>query len=273
MFGYVYPSKMDLTFRDYFKFRAYYCGICKSIKKNYGEVSRLCINYDVTFLAVLLSSVYKSSDKPVQMRCILNPLTRKKIVVNEFVDYCASMNMLLAYFKLLDNYSDDKSVAALMGTKIIHRSFVTAKNKYPEKARKLQEYLDLMNQLEVTDNSTLNQLADIFGKLLGEIFAYNYNASESELLRTIGYNIGKYIYILDCYEDLPHDIKKKRFNPLIHSHSDEARQVVSCQLEKILQELNNLIEQLELKQSKEIIYNIVKLGLKNTAESVMNEKR
>ena len=47
MFGYVKINKMDLTFREYEHYRGYYCGLCKYLKDNHGEISRLSLNYNI----------------------------------------------------------------------------------------------------------------------------------------------------------------------------------------------------------------------------------
>ena len=47
MFGYVKINKMDLTFREYEHYRGYYCGLCKYLKDNHGEISRVSLNYEI----------------------------------------------------------------------------------------------------------------------------------------------------------------------------------------------------------------------------------
>ena len=56
MFGYVEPDKPELKIREFEVFRGYYCGVCKSIGKRFGQVPRISLNYDLAFLAVLLDS-------------------------------------------------------------------------------------------------------------------------------------------------------------------------------------------------------------------------
>ena len=42
-----------------------------------------------------------------------------------------------------------------------------------------------------------------------------YEKYSEEDLKKIGFNIGKYIYILDAYEDLEKDEKSNAYNPLL----------------------------------------------------------
>lgn len=96
MFGYVRINKMDLTFREYEHYKAYYCGLCKYLKRNHTELSRMTINYDITFLIVLLSSIYQPSAQVFHEKCIVDPVKKKKHIINEITEYAASMNILLS---------------------------------------------------------------------------------------------------------------------------------------------------------------------------------
>mgnify|MGYP003196706591 FL=1 len=96
MFGYVRINKMDLTFREFDYYKGYYCGLCKYLKENHGEVSRLSLNYDITFLIVILTALYKLDSDITYERCIANPLKKKMRIVNEITEYAASMNILLS---------------------------------------------------------------------------------------------------------------------------------------------------------------------------------
>ena len=55
MFGLVVPEKPEMKVKEYEQFNAIYCGICKSIARRLGTLPRFVLNYDLTFLAVLLS--------------------------------------------------------------------------------------------------------------------------------------------------------------------------------------------------------------------------
>jgi len=59
MYGYVVPVKAELGQADFCLYRAFYCGICKSIGKQYGQMPRFTTSYDITFLSVLLHDVTK----------------------------------------------------------------------------------------------------------------------------------------------------------------------------------------------------------------------
>ena len=55
MFGYIKPSKGQLRICEYEAYQAVYCGMCHVLQREYGTVSRLFLNYDFVFLAMLLA--------------------------------------------------------------------------------------------------------------------------------------------------------------------------------------------------------------------------
>ena len=57
MLGYVKIDKGELKVREYEVYCGYYCGICKSIGRRYGQLPRMALSYDAAFLAILLASI------------------------------------------------------------------------------------------------------------------------------------------------------------------------------------------------------------------------
>ena len=55
MFGYVRPSLGRLSQEDTARFSAMYCGLCRALGRRCGKAASLILNYDFTFLAVLLA--------------------------------------------------------------------------------------------------------------------------------------------------------------------------------------------------------------------------
>ena len=53
MFGYVLPLTAELKVREWHAYRAYYCGLCKELKREYGFLSRFLLNYDLVLPALL----------------------------------------------------------------------------------------------------------------------------------------------------------------------------------------------------------------------------
>jgi len=272
MFGYVKVNKMDLTYREYEHYRGYYCGLCKCLKDNHGEISRLSLNYDITFLVLVLTSVYKPKSKVIEEGCITNPFKKKKKIINEITEYAASMNVLLAYYKLEDNLKDDKGLKDIISYNLYKNKLKRAYEKYPKKAEIIKEQLDILYNLEMKKNTNIDLVSNTFGNLMSEIFAYKEDEYESEL-RRIGFNIGKYIYLLDAYEDLDKDYKKGRYNPFIDyiDKKEELKQRVDKLISLCLGMLSNSIDRLNLKMNTGIIENIVYSGVYLRYQNILNK--
>lgn len=262
MFGYVKINKMDLTFREYEHYRGYYCGLCKYLKDNHGEISRLSLNYDITFLILILTSVYRPKPTVLEEGCIVNPFKKKKKIINEITEYAASMNVLLTYYKLEDNLKDDKGIKDILAYNIYKGKLKLAYEKYPEKAEVIKNQLDILYSLEQEKNINIDLVSNTFGNLMSEIFAYKKDEFEKDL-RKIGFNVGKYIYLLDAYEDLDKDYEKGRYNPFIE-YIDK-REELKIRADKLigmsLGMLGRSIDNLNLKVNTGIIENIVYSGV------------
>jgi hypothetical protein len=262
MFGYVRINKMDLTFREYEHYKAYYCGLCKYLKRNHTELSRMTINYDITFLIVLLSSIYQPSAQVFHEKCIVDPVKKKKHIINEITEYAASMNILLAYYKLEDDVNDEGDIKSKLVRRAYRKSFKTAYDKYPQKADFIKACLGELRSLEEDQSTSIDQTSNCFARLLEEIFDYK-DDEYRDRLRKVGFNIGKYIYIMDAYEDLDQDLEKGRYNPF-SSYKDD-REGLKVKVDKLigmtLARLEEAILNLDIKVNKSIIDNIIYSGV------------
>lgn len=272
MFGYVRINKMDLTFREFDTYKGYYCGLCKYLKENHGEISRLSLNYDITFLILLLTSVYRPKSTLTKEVCIANPIKKKNRIVNEVTEYAASMNVLLTYYKLEDNLHDDKGIKDIIAYNLYKGKLKKAYEKYPKKADYIKSQLEELQKLESENSTNIDKVSNTFGNLMGEIFAYKEDDFEGKL-RSIGFNIGKYIYILDAYEDLDKDIKKGRYNPFIEyiDKKEELIKKVDKLISISLGYLSQSIDELHIKTNVEIIDNIIYSGVYLRYKNILNK--
>lgn len=272
MFGYIKINKMDLTFREYEHYRGYYCGLCKCLKDNHGEISRLSLNYDITFLVLILTAIYRPKSTIIEEGCITNPFKKKKKIINEITEYAASMNVLLTYYKLEDNVKDDNRLKDKIAYNVYKGRLKSAYEKYPKKAEFIKEQLEILYNLEQEKNTNIDLVSNTFGKLMSEIFAYKEDECESEL-RNIGFNIGKYIYLLDAYEDLDNDYKNGRYNPFIDyiDRKEELKERVDKLISISLGMVSRKIDKLNLKVNTSIIENIIYSGVYLRYQNILEE--
>lgn len=263
---------MDLTFREYEHYRAYYCGLCKTLKRDFTETSRVSINYDITFLILILTSVYNPKSEIFYEKCVANPIKEKKHMKNEFTDYAAAMNILLTYYKLEDNVEDRGDLKDKIARKLYKKSYKKALAIYPEKAEKIKKHLQELSNLEKEESDSIDKTSNTFGELMREIFTYKED-EYTERLREVGFNIGKYIYILDAYEDLDKDIENNEYNPFkkYKDNREELKEKVEKNIMMCLSRLENAILSLNIQVNNGIINNIIYSGIYLRYKGILNK--
>lgn len=275
MFGYVTPYKMELKIKDYEKFKSYYCGLCKSIKTHYGNIPRMSLNYDITFLAILLDSL--NDEKPIYKKehCIVHPI-RKKIILqdNSALAYAAFSNTILFYYKLLDDINDDNSLKSKLLCPIFKKSIKKSKLEFQKLIKYIEDKLkDLYNIEHSKQFNSLDEISHPFAQLTGYILSYykSDNNKVSTTLFNLGYNLGKWIYIIDALDDLEKDMKKNNFNPiniLFNKESNDYETLkynITDRLEFILLNCSrhclSYLNELNLQKNKELLFNIFQYGM------------
>jgi hypothetical protein len=291
MFGYVTPCKMEMKIKDYEKFKAYYCGLCNSIKNNFGNVPRLTLNFDMTFLAVLLDSLSENKCNFTEFSCFVHPLKKKVMINNNLaLDYAAFCNTTLAYYKLVDDVQDNKTVKSKVFSIFLKNYLSKVPIEYKDVMTYIEKKLFLLNTLEATprdigtdEQLSLDELSHVFADLTGFIISFYYkDASFKEDLYWLGYNLGKWIYIIDAYDDLEKDLKSDSFNAInsllnaesldFNSFSKLIKPRIDFILTTCADQCLKYLNRLPLIKNEDILYNILELGLMEKMDKVFNKK-
>lgn len=285
MFGYVTPCKMELKIKDFEKFKAYYCGLCKSIKNNFGNLPRLTLNYDMTFLALLLDSLSEEQYTVEKQFCTIHPAKKRVVITeNSALDYGAFCNVLLTYHKLLDNYTDENSLKSKIYASLLSIYLKKAPLEYTDIGLKISESLKLLNNEEQNPKEkSLDELSHHFADLTGYILAaYEKDKACCESLYSLGYNLGKWIYIIDAYDDLEKDIKEKKFNSINSAFNSKklpylefvplVKERINFSLTMCAQACIENLNKLPIKRSYDLLYNILQYGLMERMDKVFNGK-
>lgn len=275
MFGYVRPEKELLLMRDFNRYRSIYCGLCKTIKERYGNLPRLTVTYDMTFLATLLLSLSREDSEIVREGCLLNPMTKKAISKNHpALDFAADGSIILAYYSALDNAQDEKPVKGRFQSLLLKRSGRKAGRLHPELSAKIEVILQELSEIEKGDYDPA--AADIFGRLLAEVFtegARLLDHPDRELLirvlPDVGFALGKWIYLLDAFDDREDDLHNKQWNPLLKFSEPDSRNFVEETLRECEEEVDRLLALLPYQRDGVIIGNIATIGLPGTRERVL----
>lgn len=291
MFGYVTPLKPELKIREYNQFKSYYCGVCFAIKNLYGNIPRMTLNYDMTFLALLLDGLIKEDLNIELKRCIAHPDKKKPVILNNTaINYAASMNVSLIYYKLLDDINDDnslKSKFSLLFMKPYHKSFPDSIVKINSV---IEKNLNKLSSLEKTkDFKFIDEICDPFSIIVGTIlkeFPYELKNDSKELreqLYLFGYSLGKWIYLMDALDDLEEDMKNNKFNPINFLYNkdnlpykeflDNIKQRLEFSIFNCAYTCKEILDSLPLNRNKDILENIINLGMMDKYIKVTNKCR
>ncbi len=261
MFGYVMTNRPELKIREYDRYRAYYCGLCTALKKEYGFLGRLTLNYDMTFLVMLLSGLYEPECHHTCKRCVAHPLVKHEEITSEISSYAADLNIIMAYCNMLDDWKDEKKLSRLLLAFALRGKMKKACRRRPEKAEKIKEFLDRLSELEKTDETNFEEPSGLFGQIMGEVFAYRDDFWKDRLY-SCGFYLGKFIYLLDAYEDIEEDILQGRYNPLKSIYRNEDFEAKWEQvLTENIAECTGYFEQLPITEDAEIMRNILYSGV------------
>lgn len=260
MFGYLTASVQQLTEEQALRYKSFYCGVCISLKRRHGQLSRLTLNYDLSFLVLLLSSLYEPEESVEESCCVVHPFKKQCMRFNEMSDYAADMNLMLAYLKCMDNWQDDGSILSLTEAAALKKSYNELSARYPRQHQAMQSALAALHAMEKERNEDADAAATCFGSLMAEILVYKEDRW-SGTLRAMGMALGRFIYIMDAVMDLDADTRKNSYNPFRRYYGLDNEGRFRDILKMLLAECVYHFDKLPLVQDADILKNILCLGL------------
>ncbi len=261
MFGYIVTHREQLDECQRQQYRGYYCGLCRTLQQRYGRWGQAALNYDMTFLYVLLSSLYEPKEQTLFHRCIVHPLNKQRQILSPLAEYCADMTILLAYYNAMDDWQDDHNHRKRFYAERLSGAAREVSEKYPRQSRAVVENIERINQLERQQEINLDAVANCFGNMMGEIFD-PYEDNWSPKLRSLGENLGKFIYFMDAWEDARKDLRHKNYNPLLQL-KDDPQYAEKCKgiLTMFLADAAAAFEALPIVDNGPILRNILYAGV------------
>ncbi len=268
MFGYVRIYKPELRIKEYEMYKAVYCTLCKKLGKEYGLLARFTLSYDFTFLALLKMALKDEECAINNGRCAFYPLKKCNYCTqnDEDFDFSVAAAMIMLYFKLVDNLNDEKGFSRLkylLMKPAFSASYKKAKRKYPQINAIFEEYFSDQQSIESSGSENIDAASEPTAKMLSGVFAFC-DSKENKALKRLGYCIGRYIYILDAAADCKTDIKKGRYNP--YKNTENLKEKALNQIEFCINEAAISFEEINIKRFKNILGNIIYLGLEDTAQ-------
>ena len=273
MFGYVVTNKQELKIREFDLYRSFYCGLCRELKESYGISGQISLSYDLTFVILLLSALYEAPVRKGTTRCIIHPVMKQTVRKNSITEFAADMNVLLTYYKCMDDWADEKKILKRSYAALLHRAEKRLSKQYPEKVLLIKKGLSELSRMEADNEKDLDKLAGCSGRIMQEILVYRADAWEPHL-RKLGFYLGKFIYILDAFDDIEKDRKKNNFNPLFEmENKPDFEEMVRSLLLMMMTEVCREFEYLPILRYQDILRNVLYSGVWCRYEMIVKARR
>lgn len=264
MFGYINVNREKLNLTDRCVYQSYYCGLCRKLKENYGRKGQMLLNYDMTFLILLLTGLYELEDEKTEFICAVHPAKKQTARINEATDYAAAMNVLLCTKNFEDDWNDNHSYTKKALSQVFKKDYERIEARYPRQGQAISRYLKKLEQAEKCKERNVDAVAGLTGEMLGEIFAWKENDVWAEELRCLGFYMGKFIYLMDAYEDIGKDGKNNCYNVfnLMQQETEQDFETISrLILTSMISECAKSFERLPILLHAEILRNILYSGV------------
>lgn len=284
MFGYIKPFTPDLRVREQDYYRAIYCGLCRTQGRCTGCTSRLTLSYDMAFLAAVRLALTADEACPTltRRRCALHPLRKRSVMEeNEALTLCACTSAMLSYHKCDDDVRDERGLRRLRARTarlLLAPMRRRAARRYPALDGAIANHMHRLSALEGQRIPSVDTYASAFGDMMADVLSFSLVGESEFLARRIGWHLGRFVYILDAYDDLEEDQKKGRFNPflLLYDNHPPQKGTPDNPIEiALLNELRSasdavdLIDCRDLPNLEGLLANVLHLGLPLTVRQTV----
>ena len=261
MFGYVNAAWKELPKERQNRFSSVYCGVCRRIREQSGQLSRLGLQYDAAFLGLLLMSLYEPEESSGPNACLLHPIAKRPWVDNDCIAYAADMNVALAYYKCLDDWQDDKRRTAKTMAGILGRQMSRIEKTWPRQCQAISLCIRELTRLERENCPNPDETANCFGNLMAALLVWKEDIW-APYLGEMGYHLGRFIYLLDAAVDFDRDKKRGKYNPYLAMGMEDADwKRWEEYLVLTMARCTDSFERLPLVQDKDILDNILYSGI------------
>ena len=277
MFGYVRPALDQLEQGDTDLYRAAYCGLCHTLGARYGLTARLFLNYDLTFLLMLLERSCSAQER----RCMIHPIRKRSCLCRSgTVDTVADYSVILLWWQLQDNIADHgvwRSLKYRLAAMCLRRSYQKARKLCPAFDAHARRQLERLHRLEAEKCDSIDRPADCFAALLAGAAAAEDEPVRRRVLEQLLYHLGRWIYLVDAADDLKKDLKSGCYNPLLlqYPHTDgelsaDSRQALGQTLDASIRQMAAAFELADFGENTAVVQNIVYEELYLVGAAVLN---
>lgn len=279
MFGYVRPALNRLTAEEKELYQSAYCGLCHTMGKRHGWLARFTLNYDFTLLA-LLHYCGSASEGTFCRRCPAHPFRKPRVCIcGEALDAAADDSMILTWHKLSDDVADHGFFGGLPARflrVLLRRGYKRAALARPEFDKRVSEEMERLSALETARSPQLDRVADTFARILtAAADDCSAGSPRRRAMEQLLYHLGRWIYLIDAWDDLADDCKKGRYNPLDARFGGNAvgeREYVETTITHSMRLIHSAVNLLELGPWQSVIENVLYIGLPAVQQAVLTGK-
>ncbi len=276
MFGYINVNREKLNAGDCALYQSYYCGLCRELREQFGRKGQMLLNYDMTFLIVMLAGLYELEDEKTEFTCAMHPAKPRTARCNAATHYAADMNILLASGNFDDDWKDNHSYTKKALSRMFKKDYDRVREKYPRQEHAVSEYLRKLDLAEKARERNVDMVAGLTGEMLAEVFAWKDDDVWTDELKYMGFYMGKFVYLMDAYEDMAKDEKKRNYNVLAlmqHETKQDIDVFSGLMLTSMMAECAKSFERLPILLHAEICRNILYSGVWTKYEYLRIKKR
>ena len=249
-----------------------------------GCLSRLTLSYDVTFFVLVREMLTETKVEFVKKRCVRHPIKKINTVkMNSQMEYSACVGAQLAYQKIADNVNDEKGrkrIVAKICQALFSRMDMKSFDEIPSIAEGITKKLEQISEIEEDRTPSIDAPAEVFGDMMAELLSYELEGEKKLIAEKIGKRIGRWIYIVDAFDDYDSDRKSGSYNPFVELYggkdfTEDDLISISKMLEAELSLAFSAIELLDDdgdKNRSEIVKNILCLGMPANVERICKKK-
>ena len=227
MFGFVKPFIPNLRVKEYEYYKSVYCGLCRSMKRHTGEISRATLSYDMTFFALVRLALSGEDVLIKRKRCAAHPMRARPMMCdNPSLEYTAYVSALLVYYKIRDTMADErgfKRLSAMTLSPYAGGMKRKARRAYQEIEEIIRAAMEEIAALEKGRCPVPDMPADSFGRMLGALLSHGLEKREAAIAEEIGLHTGRWVYLVDAVCDCSDDRRTGAYNPFLLAFPDEAQ--------------------------------------------------
>lgn len=278
MFGYIKTHRPELKIKEDEAYKGIYCSLCKELGKRYGLISRMFLSYDSSFLAIALMAL---SDEKIcfeRKRCPFNPAKKCNFCTEsrKEIQFAADISVLLLYHKIKDNIHDSTLFKAFFFRILllfVIGSYKKAKKLCPDGAELIERYIDMQNFVEEKRSNSIDEAAEPTAILLKNLYSLDETDADTKVIREqIGYHLGRWIYLIDAFDDMEKDRKNNNYNPFLLTGNDDYEKIKGDLL-MTAGEIAKAYELLDVRCFGAILENVIYDGLYYETLKVYERRR